>query len=324
MNALPDLAMYHLFKHLDVSALLACRLVSRRFCFFANQTRLSELIVEDNAIFKGKKIPLLSYVKCWYFTKEPVNQRNQVVISKLSQFDAFPLQIRHLRRLIFALPLNYYVPAANFINQLTKLKHLEIIETQLQSETLSLVLPELEVFSVGEVDFHLILNCPVLKVVFCYSCFHKIEFVHRESIEHLTINIFYGNEHFSEAFENVHRFQLNWFETLNHQFLDCLPNVREFRIKQTRDEDDEDQYWKVETEMDYLIERRAKLKQIDKVKIFYEDVEMVGTTKFSYYGFHRDFGLEYSEVYPSDSYLYLPVCVLCGLVHSDDSNRDKC
>ena len=321
MNSLPDLTMYHVFKYLDVADLFACRLVSRRFRFFADTAKLNELIVEGD-----KEMIVQGEPRCWYFTKEPVNKSNRVLIANLGQMLTFPFHIAHLRRLIIALPLSCFEPTANFLNRLTKLKQLEILDLEdlLKDETLTVALPELESFYIGEVTFHLTLDCPVLKAVFCDSGFDHIKFVHPESIEQLTIDIFYWDEHYSGMFENIRYFQLNWFDTLNRPFLACLPNVREFRMYQKYKED-LDQYFEAEENMNYLIDWRAKLGKTETLRISYEDVEIVGNERFASYKFYLDFGLNYIDVNHFDSELEPLVCAHCGLVHmgSDDSLIDS-
>ena len=321
MNSLPDLAVYPVFKHLDVADLLACRLVSRRFRFFAEQARLHELMIRDKDLPLQLQRTSKDNDGWWYFAKEPVKKENEVFIWDLSQMQAFPLRIDSLRRLMITLPLRSFETIASFVNQLTKLKHLEIVELEElhQDGTLTIALPELESIYLGEFEFRLTLVCPVLKEVFCDSGFNNIKFVHRESIERLTIEIFYQDELISDTFENVRYFQLNWGETLSRQFLKCLPNVHEIRIRQKFKESLE-QYTDAEDHMDYLIEQRAKQGKTQTLRIFYEDVEMVGSKEFGSYQLYLAFGLNYEDVYPDSSQVNPHVCEHCGMIHTDFSD----
>ena len=63
-DKLPDEMLPFIFKHLDVKDLCNCRCVSKRFRFWADKVKFTELAINDLNLEKPRK---------WYYTNDQAN-----------------------------------------------------------------------------------------------------------------------------------------------------------------------------------------------------------------------------------------------------------
>lgn len=119
MDFLPPELLPFIFVHLPLKDLSKCRMVSKKFRFYVDKIKLSELFIND-------KNELLSCLTKWSHTNEPINFLNKIDISDFKFLNSFTFNLDHLKRLIINFNSAYKYFDVHFINDLVTLEHLEI------------------------------------------------------------------------------------------------------------------------------------------------------------------------------------------------------
>lgn len=195
VDQLPYLCLKLIFGYLSFKDLVRCRAVSRLFKEYAEETRVTELIVSDHQLPCGKQWRLCSH---WDDeTDASVNSEHEISWSALLFAHRWPFKLIqnlkslhvHLRDTVFKAEV-----LKPFEQQLVHLELYEGSRLRRRGQRTTLTLPNLKVLRLrlcnsgfGHLN-QFVLNTPSLEVLGCDSS-DRIEFDYPETIKELDLTI---------------------------------------------------------------------------------------------------------------------------------------
>lgn len=288
MDTLPIELIPFIFQHLPLRDLAQCRLTCKKFRYFADRTKLTELFINDEN-------ELIACTAKWCYTDREINLKNKIDISHFRLLASFPFDLSGLKRLIinFNMPYAHFDP--NFVNKLTTLNHLELWNLgdpstgfeDSQQMRLTLKLDQLKVLFVGLVSLRLLINAPSIEALFLYSeesGYDAVEFSHPHSVKHIEFD-YLTNENLRQ-FLNVEHVKCSFSHALILDLLEILPNLKELHCDQeelTRKDD----YDLLVSGLNHLIEQRTLLAR-DNLEIYFKKTKLLRTKRFEKYGFYSN------------------------------------
>lgn len=301
MDRLPDEMLLKVLNLLNMKALVSCRLVCKRFRFWVDQVRPTELAV-TNCPLKAKMD--------WSFAPNEVFDRDVLAIGKLSTlFKATTFKLHRLRRLrvdghilcskVNSDPdseLDFYLNLRLLRRRVFgNLKHLELGYLNLgDRESFTLSLPGLQVLCIFNVcgiqpAFTLNLNMPRLETI-CYGCWSKhVHLVHPHTIRFLEIS---KNEPNFKLYANVKVFRSRYLTPIDrdvlrlHKFLNELHLIPKNSL---------DCYSHIKATMNHLLTEKQVLGR-DDLKIFFSDQLLEVGRRFEDYQFDKTHPLFSNEI----------------------------
>ena len=282
MEKLPDLALLAIFEHLGIQSLATCRLVSKRFKYFADLTKPNEIAVNELKILGDK----------WRFRDELIDPDSQINNYDMDVLMKIPFDLRALRRLKV---WNYALykeqdSLVRFLSESTsQLEHLEIVGLYLK-ENAMLSLPRLKVLFIDwpEGKCAITVNAPELLVLSffgSYGSLAKISITCPTTVKHL--ELFDRADEAIRQFENVETLRVFLPRFIDPDLLRSNRNLKEIYllgqsewdlllIDQTR------------TIVDDLLEQKRRATK-SELKIFFFDQLLGDGKQFDDYQFHLRF-----------------------------------
>ena len=177
-DQLPDLCLRKVFAFLGLRDLVRCRTVSRQFKFYADRTKLTELVVKGKAWSKPKN---------WLGTDRQIDSEHSITLKAFKSARSSPFKLDQQLKFLHIWSRSND-STYNALNGLKQLQHLEIFANYPSGRTRRLVLPNLKVLAIQKSD-SFFLKTPKLEVLSCRSM-SGIEFAYPETIRRVEC----GNE----------------------------------------------------------------------------------------------------------------------------------
>ena len=288
MDTLPVELIPFVFNHLTLNDLAQCRLTCKKFRFFVDRTKLSELFINDED-------DLITSLTEWHYTKREINVKNIINISNFNLLRSFSFDLTSLFRLIinFSQPYNRF--DVNFVNRLANLQQLEIWNLgdpstgweDSRRARLNLKLDHLKIVYIGCVSLRLLIESSQIEVLFLYpegSGFNSVEFSHPQSVKHLEF------EHISDEdlrqFVNVETLKCCFSHSLSLDLLVILPHLKELACDQ-QELTSKANYDRLISTMNHLVEQKTLLAR-ENLEIYFKKTKLLRTKKFEKYGFYSN------------------------------------
>ena len=222
-DQLPDLCLRKVFAFLGLRDLVKCRAVNRQFKFYADRTKVTELVV-------GKRYPGQSGI--WYQTGKPIDSKNSISPKAFASAKSSPFKLdQQLKYLCICAESS---AAFKFLNELKQLIHLEV--AGYTGNPVSLILSNLKVLVVdSQISFAL--KTPKLEVLqfSSVSSVNKLRFEYPETIKWIECNSYNGGEDFRHLikFRNLEVLEafLEAGDALAGFRLSDLPALKELRLR---------------------------------------------------------------------------------------------
>ena len=301
MDDLPVEVKTMILKQVNIEDLLSCRLVSKKFKAYIDNIKPTELIVEKKN--RGLKDGIN-----WYNSTELINFKNRMFITNISSIESSPFNLTNLRNL----KIDHFASSHSFdltiLNQFDKLERLEIekvvLNTTKNDGDILLTFPNLRSLVIliesDSTRKLLIIDAVKLETYKCGFHLRSVKLLHPTSVKHLAADLFYKED--LECFKAVEYLALNCvFSRLPENIFEQLQKLKEIHYNYHGIYVDHD-YQNLEPNMDSLIAQR-KWSNKQHVRIFYDEYEMIGNTKFRKYGFYTDFRMDERDLdyYSDDS-----------------------
>ena len=287
MDSLPIELIPFIFQHLSLKDLAQCRATCKKFRYFADRTKLSELFINDED-------ELITFANKWHYTNREINAKNIINISDFHLLGTFPFDLTSISRLVINFSRPYYKFDVNFVNELKNLVQLEIWnlgdpQTGLQDSNrpqLTLQL-NLKIVYIGCVSLRMLIDSSQIEVLFFYPegfGFNAVEFSHPQSIKHLEFDFIHEED--LHQFNNVEHLKCSYSHMLNLNVLEILPNLKTLICDQDELESRED-YDRLVSTMNHLVEQKTLLAK-ENLEIYFKTTKLLRTKKFENYGFYSN------------------------------------
>ena len=175
-DQLPDLCLRKIFALLGPLDLVKCRAVSRQFKFYADRTKVTELVVmEDKSLYVPEN---------WFRMDIQIDRKNSISLNAFNSAKSSPFKLDEQLKFLYLNLLNND-STYEIVNDLKQLQHLEIYgghywPRDRPTKTKSLVLPNLKVLVIRD-PHSFVLKTPNLEVLSCRSM-DKVRFEYPETI----------------------------------------------------------------------------------------------------------------------------------------------
>ena len=279
LDQLPDLCLRKLFAFLSLRSRAKCRSVCRLFKFYADETRVDELVVQYSR-YDSRCSDTFSECRVWYLTDRELDFRNSITQVGFSSMRCLLKLNERLRFLHVHLG---YSSSFDFklLNDLKQLVHLEI---RLQADgdvPKTLALPNLKVFDVQSLLRHdsYVLNTPKLEVLACNEI-RKIQVEHPETLKRLECK--YSGEPVVSKFKNLE--VLTCLEASYHLSpisLSDWKHLKELNLDMVFSWYDPNKYKQFIRWVVSLMSQKAELKR-DELKLYLADVLLVDEEQLVY------------------------------------------
>jgi len=302
-----------IFQHLDVRDLPSCRLVCKKWKFFIDEIKPTELIVQRernlsrllNDLYLSIRNENNEKGNFWLNTNRPFNLRNRIFVPKFTTFHSFPYSLQNLKYLLVKTKICLENSLA-MLNSLTNLEHFEAIDLRLNCKTattVTLTLPNLRTLYIDHLDWDhfgrrglrkmLFIDSSKLKTIRYNSEIMLIKLIQPNTVERLEFEFYNADQLY--LFENVKYFQCDSSFTMQSDVLECLTALEELHCNEKGSFDYKEEYFEMETVLDEIIQKRVVLNR-ENVKIYFNGQLLDGgLKKFRDYGFHLDYGINYDD-----------------------------
>lgn len=270
-NDLPIELTRFIFKHLQLSDLMVCRLVCKRFKDFANEFEFEELVVND------KKYETTA--NHWYSTNRPIDLKNSIKPDHFRSFDFVFLKLRKsLKKLSFRclddqqMKISKDDSFLDLLKMFKELVHLELpYRLNLDHKKNELYLPNLKVLKIQIVNRKLQIETPKLEILKC-DCIKNLVLIHPTTVTHLSIKRFSKDV---LIFKNLRHLRLS--HSMMSSSLKWMNDLKKLKNLDFYDETNFDfKSWI--SPMKLLMKERIKLKRID-LQITFLGVNLTDETK---------------------------------------------
>lgn len=214
MNNLPDALIVRILDHLNVDELInKMKMVCKRWKnLIENNLKIKELIIRDE----------YEEIFDWYFDCEPINLKNTIYSSKLDFFSypSFTAMFKNdLKKLKTNLKRNINL---EYLNDLTRIEHLEIDDCLYLDRSVTLNLKNLKILKIFIFlkDHKLIINSLNLKILSCFKL-QTIKILKPQKVEYIEVKK--NLVECLKMFSNLKVFKCNSIEYLNMNILYRLP-----------------------------------------------------------------------------------------------------
>ena len=295
MDDLPLEMKTMILKQLNIQDLLSCRLVSKGFKAYIEKIKPTELIVhKENGISEKDAIN-------WYDSTEAINLENRICITNISSIESSPFNLTNLRNL----KIDHFASSHSFdltiLNQFDKLERLEIekvvLNTTKNDGDILLTFPNLRSLVIliesDSTRKLLIIDAVKLETYKCGFHLRSVKLLHPASVKHLAADDFDDED--LECFEAIEYLACNSdISSLPPNIFEKLPKLSEIHYNYQGIYIPND-YKFLEPNMDALIAQREWSNK-QYVRIFYNEHEMIGNTRFREYEFYSDFYIDEQDL----------------------------
>jgi len=231
MEKLNDNLLMKIFEQLEISEILKCRLICRRWKDVIGQMMIEELVLDDDKVHLDESIIYRKFTERtqWFNTELPYS--NIIKVKKdfdlLSFLQSSILNLNELKRLRINSEIDYNKFKISNLSKYSKLEHLEIGWYNGVDENEELSLPELQTFyfrSIGNPILNL--NTPKLHTLSSLDL-EQVRLKQRDSIRNLE------TEFLDEGclfFKNVENLMIYDTKITEKCILDQLINLKRMRI----------------------------------------------------------------------------------------------
>jgi len=225
---LPELLVM-IMEYLPIRDLVKCGTVCRTFRHLVGQVKIRDLVINEDS--NQRRLG-----NTWFYANTPFDKAS-IVNCALNSILNYGLKLHRLHRLCIinsgSLTKRSIV---NLVNNLEKLKHLELTINRDKNEDDQIVLnlPSLETFRLFAIKDKFTINSSMLKAVYLYAGPNEIRFNNPELIEHLEIKIADLFDFHHHPF-NQYVMNLNMFHnvrTLRFSAMQCYIDLSQFFINQ--------------------------------------------------------------------------------------------
>ena len=171
-DQLPDLCLRKVFSFLSIRDLARCRAVSRQFKFYADHTKVTELVVQTNR--RGNNL-----CKKWFRTNSSIDFDGAISLNTFESVKSTPFKLDQLKFLHITGKLSSDA-IYTALNDLQQLIHLELC-SEGYNLTRTLVLPNLKLLLIESMS-EFVLETPKLEVLSC-EAIPLIQIVYPETIK---------------------------------------------------------------------------------------------------------------------------------------------
>ena len=275
LDQLPDLCLRKIFAFLRLRDRVKCRAVCRLFKFYADETRVDELVVKSWYSSYDYDRSCSDYQgRCdvWYLTDRKIDFSNSIsVVGFFSMRSSLKLNQRlKFLHVHLGYPDDFDFKLFDDLNQLV---HLEIRIECSANTPKTLALPNLKVLDVKNFWVKYILNTPKLEVLACESI-EKTQVEHPETIKRLACK--YRVDPVVSKFKN-----LKVLTFLNAGHYELCPislsdwkHLKELNLTMVPSGYGQDKYEQLMSWVVSLMRQRADL-QRDELKLYLADVLLV-------------------------------------------------
>ena len=281
---LSDDLLQLIFEHLGIVELTRMRLVCKKWKWFLDQQKITELVIKDHDFpagdwaHSGRPVSRASVVRIDLFRAQ-----SQLFKDKLTGLPLF-VNLRRLKISSFAkdrFAKHLYAGFFDCLRNFIRLQHLEL-ELDLDNQQ-SIVHPNLKIIYVRfveELDY-LEIRAPKLEALYCRGWFHMVKVAHPQSIKFL-FSSFYAERNRIDlsSFVNLETLHCNAVLNLCRIELAQFPKLREFRF--SREELQPEDYHGIQNFLIDLVDQKLKL-QRDAFKVFFFNEEITDLGPFGDY-----------------------------------------
>lgn len=274
LDQLPDLCLRKIFAFLGLRDLARCRSVTHQFKFYADLTKVDELVVQDNAdSCRARYIP---ECKNWYLTDRPINFDNSVSPNAFECVKSSPLKLDQQLKFLQVREEASFDLA--ILNCLTQLVHLEV-KCRFQAPVI-LSLPNLKVLDVRATPFTpYVLKTPKLELLACQVIL-GIHVEYPEAIKRLSIELG-GRLSPLTKFKNLEILDFQWIGINLDETLLSWKNLKELNLH-IDPKYLSSYYERFKRSLTDFIRQRAALER-DELKLYLEDVLLVDANQLPDY-----------------------------------------
>lgn len=265
LDQLPYLAVRHIFKFLSIRDLVACRAVSRKFKFYADETDVQKLVVKDGSEGCG----------CWHTTRRPIDFASAI---SWKEFAALKPSQFKLNQQLTSLHIRLdQMFSFRTLTAFKKLAHLELNLLTSDRRTRTLALPELRVLKLVCFRSSFLLKTPKLEVL-CCDHIDDLRFECPQTIKRLESD--YVGADFMGKFSNVEMFKVkNKVFGLDPALLSAWKHLQEFDIADSCLHLNSPEAFKSSLS---AILRQSKTSSAE-LKFFLDDVQLIDESQLDHY-----------------------------------------
>lgn len=286
---LSDQLLQLIFEHLGIVELTRMRLVCKKWKWYLDQQKVTELVVKDHYFqindwsHIGRPVSPISVIRIDLF-------RSQSALFKEKLTD-LPLltKLRRLKISSFAKDRFTKHLYAGFFDCLRNFIRLEQLDIELDLDMQqSITHPNLKILFirfVEELDY-VEIRAPMLEVLYCRGWFHMCKVAHPQSIKFLFSSFYSESKRIDLSnFVNLERLHCNAVRDLGRLELAKFGKLQEFKF--SREELQPEDYLEIQNFLIDLVDQKLELKR-DAFRVFFfneelTDLEFFGACSLSAY-----------------------------------------